>query len=135
MGDVVILKDRFPQIRAATRRAAIATLKDGADRILRQAKKNVVAYDAIDTGNMLNSGYVRTSTYDGFPSQVMFPGMRLPAPRHELEIAVNFAAGYALWVHEPTIQGEGRPFLTDAVVSVLPFFRNRYRAALREAGL
>lgn len=133
--DVVVLQNRMPRVKAALRSAGLRTLRDAGDRILRQAKRNVVAYDAIDTGNMLNSGYIRTMDYDGWPSTTMFPGMRLPAPRNEFEIQVNFAASYAMWVHEGTALMRGRPFLQDAADEVGPFAARQFQRRLREEGL
>lgn len=129
--DVQIIKNRIPIIRAGIRKAAVKTLRDGADQILRGAKKNIVAYDVIDTGNMLNSGYVRTNTNDGWPSTTMFPGMRLPSPKNELEIQINFAASYSIWIHEGTVFMAGSPFLTDAVTTYQPEIMRRFQANLR----
>lgn len=133
--DVVILRDRMPRVQASIRSAGLRTLRDGADQILRQAKRRIVQYDAIDTGNMLNSGYIRTADYDGWPSTTMFPGMRLPAPRGQFEIHVNFAASYSRWVHDGTVARDGRPFLQDAVEEVIPFIRTRFQRNLRGEGL
>jgi hypothetical protein len=133
--DIRILNDRMPRVAAGIRAAGLKTLRDGGDRILRQAKRNIVAYDAIDTGNMLNSGYIRTRDYDGWPSTTLFPGLRLPAPRDEFEIQVNFAASYAIWVHEGTAFMQGRPFLQDAVDGIAPFIRQRFQQNLRGQGL
>lgn len=133
--EIVIIKDRFPGIEKSIRSAAIKTLRDGADQILRQSKRKIVAYDAIDTGNMLNSGYIRTSDFDGWPSQVMFPGIRLPAPGNQFEIHVIFAASYSRWVHDGTSFYPGRPFLEDAVANVGPFIRQRFERNLKGEGL
>ena len=133
--DIQILQNRMPKVRESIRAAGLKTLRDGGDRILRQAKRNIVGYDAIDTGNMLNSGYIRTSNYDGWPSTIMFPGLRLPPPKNELEIQVNFAASYSVWVHEGTAFFQGRPFLQDAVNEVIPFIRQQFQRNLQAEGL
>lgn len=133
--DIVILRDRLPQIKASLKRAGLRTLRDGGDRILRQAKRNIVSYDAVDTGNMLNSGYIRTLDYDGWPSTIMFPGMRLPPPRNEFEIQINFAASYSFWVHDGTALVQARPFLMDAVGEIGPFMNRRFSQNLRGEGL
>ena len=125
----------MPKVRDGIRSAGLKTLRDGGDRILRQSKRNIVGYNAIDTGNMLNSGYIRTKDYDGWPSTVMFPGLRLPPPKNEFEIQVNFAASYSVWVHEGTAFIQGRPFLQDAVDEIAPFIRQRFQQNLRSEGL
>lgn len=130
--DVQIIKDNFPKVEQALKRAAIRTLHDGADRILREAKRQIVAYDAIDTGNMLNSGYVRSKSFDGLPVSVLFPGARLPTPTTDLEIQINFAAYYAYYVHEGTPFVTARPFLTNALERTIPFIRSRYQRVVGE---
>lgn len=129
--DVEILKDRMGRVPDAIRREGIKALRDGADYLLKTAKRKIVGYDAVDTGNMLNSGYVRTKDYDGWPSTTLFPGMRLPAPKDETEVWVNFAASYSRWVHDGTGSTQGRPFLTDAAETCVPYIKRRFSDAIR----
>lgn len=130
--DIEIIKNKFPQVLPALRRAGIRTLKDGGDRILREAKRQIVRYDAIDTGNMLNSGYIRTAQTDGLPVGIMFPGQRLPAPTTDFELQVNFAASYSYYVHEGTAFVTSRPFLRNAVELTIPYIRRRFQQVVGE---
>lgn len=132
---VFVIRNNLPRVQAAIRRAGINTLRNAADRILREAKRNIVVFDAIDTGNMLNSGYIRTNTLDGWPSTVEFPGLRLPPPKGELDIQVNFAASYSVWVHDGTAFVTARPFLNNAVETVQPHLKTMFQRSLRVEGI
>lgn len=132
--DIIIHSQNLPRINATIRKAGKRALSNAALRVLRESKRRIVARDIIDTGNMLNSGYVRTPERDGYPSSVMFPGVRLPPPT-DMQAIVAFAASYSRWVHDGTGRITARPFLLEAVETVHPHIKNIVRNAMRAEGL
>lgn len=85
---------------AALFRKAIYDIENG-------AKNKIREYDAIDTGNMLNS-VSSNITGDGRYGQMTGE--------------VGPTAEYAIYVHDGTSKMVGRPFLTDAFdMSIVPF--------------
>lgn len=104
-----IVFNHLPAIQGQARGRASQVVRKTVADLEAAAKGNIVAMDAVDTGNLHNE--TRGTMKDDLNGEVGPQGVE-----------------YARYVHDGTVKMAGRPFLTNAADEVRPSFE----AAMRE---
>jgi hypothetical protein len=107
----VVYSTKIPRMMANTERVASRVIRTGAFEILGASGMNIALMNAIDTGNMKNSGHVET------PSA--------------LRAEIIYSAEYSVYVHEGTHKMGARPFLREAVDHKAPLIAKALQQIVR----
>jgi hypothetical protein len=129
--DVYVIRNNMPQIEKALHQAMADVLVQVGLLVVSAAKQNIVQWDLIDTGNLLNSIYLQTFTDPGVPAGIQFLGMPGTPPQNDTEINVNVGAYYGVYHEYGTAHLPAKPYLVPALESaterMMPLIRTTFQ--------
>lgn len=147
---VRIVFNNIPEIVEEVQEVLQRGIREMAIEVQARAMQNVRSVDAIDTGNLVNSIYVRWEGKDTRPSALVVGGRfysekqgtfievdnqnlaEEPKPVGKFKAYVGVAANYGMYVEYGTYKMAARPFLTPAGSSVAKDVRPQILKEIKE---